>query len=447
MDEKKYQVFVSSTYVDLIQARKKIIETVLSLYHFPVGMEMFSADDSEQWEIIKETIDASDYYVVIIGHKYGSLSSAGISYTEMEYDYAKSLNIPVLAFIRDRDAFTKPDEREKDVANSERLDLFIEKAKANKMCDFWESIDDLATKVAIALPKVMRRAPRIGWVRGDQIASNEVTSELAELSNENRRLREKVRAYESQLNEDAPLLNLSMINNDLNLSIDAGYIAQEYFEPLVWSEIPSEIAEEIRDDEIDEYNHTLPDASAVDAYNKKARLHKNYKDYGFVFTPKIENNGKRLATDVYIEVEIPDFVVFLTKDNELAFRKPDELKVSESPVDKLKRRKNAQMSLEKMRMSLFSGIPFESQFKIIPPEPVISIGSKVDPILRDVWVEKSNHKIVLRAKKILQSLSVIFGEVTLIPVKAGDGQINVKIICEELKEPVIFSHKVTVKPI
>ncbi|ECZ7129828.1 TPA: DUF4062 domain-containing protein, partial [Salmonella enterica subsp. enterica serovar Virchow] len=79
MENKKYQVFVSSTYVDLIDARKKIIETVLSLYHFPVGMEMFSADDSEQWDIIKETIDASDYYVIIIGHKYGSVSKDGIS--------------------------------------------------------------------------------------------------------------------------------------------------------------------------------------------------------------------------------------------------------------------------------------------------------------------------------------------------------------------------------
>ncbi|VDR25942.1 Uncharacterised protein [Raoultella terrigena] len=166
MDDKKYQVFVSSTYIDLIDARKKIIETVLSLYHFPVGMEMFSADDSEQWEIIRETIDASDYYVIIIGHKYGSTSVNGISYTEMEYDYAKSLNIPVLAFIRNRDVFTKQNEREDDLSKAKELDRFIEKAKANKMCDFWESIEDLATKVAIALPKVMRRTPRIGGLEG-----------------------------------------------------------------------------------------------------------------------------------------------------------------------------------------------------------------------------------------------------------------------------------------
>jgi hypothetical protein len=64
MDEIKYQIFVSSTYKDLIEAREKIIETILKLYHFPVGMEMFSADDDEQWEVIKDTIDISDYYVL-----------------------------------------------------------------------------------------------------------------------------------------------------------------------------------------------------------------------------------------------------------------------------------------------------------------------------------------------------------------------------------------------
>jgi len=54
------------------------METILKLYHFPVGMEMFSADDAEQWEVIKDTIDMSDYYVVIIGHRYGSVTSEGI---------------------------------------------------------------------------------------------------------------------------------------------------------------------------------------------------------------------------------------------------------------------------------------------------------------------------------------------------------------------------------
>lgn len=81
--EKKYQIFISSTYIDLIEERKAVQETILSMYQIPIGMEMFSADDEEQWEIIKETIDSSDYYIIIIGHKYGSLTKEGISYTSV----------------------------------------------------------------------------------------------------------------------------------------------------------------------------------------------------------------------------------------------------------------------------------------------------------------------------------------------------------------------------
>lgn len=82
--EKKYQVFISSTYKDLIEARSKVRDAILSMMHFPVGMEMFNAADEEQWEIIQETIDSSDYYVLILGQRYGSViesgSDAGISY-------------------------------------------------------------------------------------------------------------------------------------------------------------------------------------------------------------------------------------------------------------------------------------------------------------------------------------------------------------------------------
>lgn len=60
---KKYQVFVSSTYKDLQEARAKVRDAILSMYHFPVGMELFGAANEEQWQIISETIDSSDYYV------------------------------------------------------------------------------------------------------------------------------------------------------------------------------------------------------------------------------------------------------------------------------------------------------------------------------------------------------------------------------------------------
>lgn len=56
---------------------------------FSIGMEIFSAADDDQRKIIKEAIDSSDFHILIIGNRYGSIEeTTGISYTEKEFDYA-----------------------------------------------------------------------------------------------------------------------------------------------------------------------------------------------------------------------------------------------------------------------------------------------------------------------------------------------------------------------
>lgn len=64
--EKKYQVFVSSTYQDLIEERQKVIEALLGKNCFPVGMEYFPAANDDQFTVIKKLIDRCDYYILII---------------------------------------------------------------------------------------------------------------------------------------------------------------------------------------------------------------------------------------------------------------------------------------------------------------------------------------------------------------------------------------------
>src|SRR5207244_2864020 len=70
----------SSTYDDLRAEREQVLRAVLEMGHIPVGMEMFSAADEEQWKIIARHIDESDYYIVIVAHRYGSITPEGISY-------------------------------------------------------------------------------------------------------------------------------------------------------------------------------------------------------------------------------------------------------------------------------------------------------------------------------------------------------------------------------
>jgi hypothetical protein len=71
-------VFVSSTYVDLKVERQTVIETVLALDCFPAGMEFFPSSEADQMMHIRKVIDDSDYYVLIVGGRYGSTDDSGL---------------------------------------------------------------------------------------------------------------------------------------------------------------------------------------------------------------------------------------------------------------------------------------------------------------------------------------------------------------------------------
>lgn len=156
--EKKYQIFISSTYEDLREEREAVIKTILSLNHIPIGMEMFNASNDEQWKVIQKTIDASDYYVLIIGFKYST------GFTEKEYDYAKKQNIPILTFIKDENAPSIPMQRETTPELQKKLDKFRKKAKG-KTSKFWKEKNELTTFLSTSLQAEMQNHPRIGWIR------------------------------------------------------------------------------------------------------------------------------------------------------------------------------------------------------------------------------------------------------------------------------------------
>ena len=65
--DKRYQVFVSSTFEDLQEERREVMQTLLSLNCIPTGMELFPAADDDSWTHIQRFIAECDYYVVIVG--------------------------------------------------------------------------------------------------------------------------------------------------------------------------------------------------------------------------------------------------------------------------------------------------------------------------------------------------------------------------------------------
>lgn len=105
---KKLQVFVSSTYTDLIEERQAAVEAILDAGHIPAGMELFKSG-KHQMKTIQKCIDESDVFMLIIGGRYGSIDEKyNKSYTQLEYEYALSKGMPVFAIIlQDRFLFTK----------------------------------------------------------------------------------------------------------------------------------------------------------------------------------------------------------------------------------------------------------------------------------------------------------------------------------------------------
>ena len=135
---KKYQVFVSSTRDDLVDERKSVSQALLESNCIPAGMELFPASNRTSWEIIKNAIDDSDYYLLIIAGRYGSLlkdengDNSKCSYTEKEFDYALEIKKPIIAFLYE-DIDNLPSKKvERSDIGKKRLEAFREKVKNSK---------------------------------------------------------------------------------------------------------------------------------------------------------------------------------------------------------------------------------------------------------------------------------------------------------------------------
>lgn len=191
--DKRYQVFVSSTYEDLRHERQEVMHALLELDCMPAGMELFPAANEDQWTLIKKVIAECDYYIVISAGRYGSLGPTGQSYTEMEYRYALELGKPVIAFLHKDPLKLPAGSVERTDTGKGQLEAFRELLQ-KKMCKFWETPAELGSVVSRSLVRLTKATPAVGWIRAD-----EATEALA--APEVLRLRKRIEELESSLRE------------------------------------------------------------------------------------------------------------------------------------------------------------------------------------------------------------------------------------------------------
>src|SRR5262249_1966111 len=141
-----------------------IQKALLKLSCLPVGMELFPAADDETWEFIKEQIDDSNYYIVLIAGRYGSLANDGVSFTEKEYNYALERGKSSIGFVHENRDNIPAGMTEKDPERRVKLDKFIQKVKDKPVRTF-SNPHQLALEVTTSFVDMIRRKPAIGFVR------------------------------------------------------------------------------------------------------------------------------------------------------------------------------------------------------------------------------------------------------------------------------------------
>lgn len=206
---KKLQVFVSSTYTNLIEERLAAVEAILDAGHIPAGIELFKAGNESQLKTIYKWIDESDVYMLILGGRYGSVDlKSKKSYTQLEYEYALSKNIPVFAVVLSQDFLTSK-------INSLGLEKTMEQDypdkhksfKAIVMSKIIREVDDCKDiKLAIhtTLNEFLNEYDLTGWIRhNSENDTSQLLKENNSLLKENNALNKQIQKLQEQLNEKA----------------------------------------------------------------------------------------------------------------------------------------------------------------------------------------------------------------------------------------------------
>lgn len=427
--EKKYQIFISSTYEDLIEERRKVQDTILSMYQFPIGMEMFSADDKEQWEIIQETIDSSDYYVLIIGHRYGSVinngEDAGISYTQKEFRYALKQNIPVLAFLIDDNVAVVPKKVDEDSKSKKKLKAFKEEVKDGRNVEWWISKEDLALKIMNSLNKKINSGKRPGWVRASGLKLEETQAELVEMSRENRRLREENEKLRKNMVIRKPDFEVTFNDNNSiygaykETSLDS--LKKKFRHVEIEEFKKAGLAGGMSQKNIDKYNEIILSYKLLKIGLKEYEEYRNMIDNIIPITVKIKNTGSCKANDVHIRIKASDGMRILTGPQIWDIR-ANLAKTAETPTF--------------FDVDMLKGYSDISK-RVLDRNPECLSGNS------EIFVQENCMSI--KIKELLHTVEEISGTYYLIPSAKGKYEIRVGIVCEEFTEEDIQKLNVIIK--
>ena len=225
---RKLQIFISSTFEDLRDERQAAVEGVLLAKHIPAGMELFTAGDASQLEVIKKWIKESDVYLLILGGRYGSIEpTSGLSYSEIEYDFAVANDMPQFALVLNDEAVHRKRAAgliaPVDLGVAAKLLAFREKV-LSKSSKFVDDPRDIKIGVLQSLHDIELRTGLVGWVRSNEVRQDPVALEqLAAMADVNHALRlqlEEMERMAAQAKRAPAVADLVPLESEVNIRME-----------------------------------------------------------------------------------------------------------------------------------------------------------------------------------------------------------------------------------
>lgn len=147
------KVFLSSTWQDLREERATVVDSLSRMGLGLIGMEVFgSSPRSPLVECLAE-VERSDFFVLIVGHRYGEVGPNRLSFVESEYKLAIKKGIPVFVYFKDEQTPVLPSYVEQSSHKATRLRLLKNRITKKHVVSWFSTPQDLARIVVADLHK------------------------------------------------------------------------------------------------------------------------------------------------------------------------------------------------------------------------------------------------------------------------------------------------------
>lgn len=279
----------------------------------------------------------------------------------------------------------------------------------------------------------------MGWVRGDQAASPKVAEELAELTRENRKLKEKLESLQ-RVNDKKALIKLDINNNEtIELDYHKYVNHPRVFRPkkIDFSSISEHLLPFINEEDVEDYNHTvLEEAKKVEEYNKESRFYTRLDTTGLELDLTIANVGELKANNIYVEVEFPPEVTVLEGEKK-DFTEPSVPALKMNPLEKAESRYEVErkgLGLSTRMLDSFARTQRVSTLRSSLGGKNLygMINSSLYPPNPNFKSSLDGNKITIYSKDLLHTRTKTCSKsYVLIPKQAGEYEIKVSVICEE----------------